>query len=94
LTNLEKKKKKKKHAKKKNLKQKKNKFLKNKKKKKKKKKTLHTLLICFHTPTPKGPSTSLEHQHPLIVSYFASTTKHHKASLSVAYNHNHLPNSA
>jgi len=34
-----------------------------------------SLLICFHTPTLKSPATSLEHQSPLKLLYFASTTK-------------------
>jgi hypothetical protein len=57
-------------------------------------KALHPLLIYFHTPTPNGPTTSLEHQPLLVLSYLVSTTNLHQASLSVANCHNHFPRGA
>jgi hypothetical protein len=51
----------------------------------------YPLLICFQTPTPKVPNTSFEQQPPLVLSYLASIIDLHKASLSIAYCHNHFP---
>ena len=48
-------------------------------------KTPHPVLIIFHTSTSKGPSTSLEHQAPLKLSYSVSTTNLDKASIYVVY---------
>jgi hypothetical protein len=48
------------------------------------------LLMFFHSPTLKGP-TSLENHPPLILSYLISSTDIYNASLSMAKYHNGFP---
>ena len=55
-------------------------------------KSSQPLLMDFYTLTPSVPNTGLVHQ-PLPPSpYFASITFLQRASLSIPYIHNHLPN--
>jgi hypothetical protein len=50
----------------------------------------HPLLMFFHNPTLKGPTTSLEHHPPLMLPYLVSIADLHKASLSVAKHHSNF----
>ena len=50
------------------------------------------LVMNFYKLTPYTPDTNFVHQPPHSFPYFASTTLLQKASLSMPYFHNHLPN--